>query len=370
MRDYFSRLISNSKISNIKTIIVCVLFLNLISLSALFSSLHQNGAFSAQALFYKQVIWIIIGWIFLFLFSTINYRFYFDLAFILYIINIILLLIVDFAGRTALGAQRWLSLGGFNFQPSELSKIVIIFFLARCFSSQGKKTFIKDVLIPLLFVGINALLIFKQPDLGTALVTIFIFFLVGFSSKIKKRYFFIFIIIGLLTAPIVWKFLKPYQKKRVTVFMNPNVDPLGAGYSIIQSKIAIGSGKFSGRGFLAGTQNQFNFLPERHTDFIFTVVAEEWGFVGSIFLLCIYGLILMKIIHIALTFKDSFAQLVAMGICALFFIHIFVNMGMTLGILPVVGIPLLFISYGGTHLLISFILLGIFFNIVRSVQYD
>jgi rod shape determining protein RodA len=265
-----------------------------------------------------------------------------------------------------MGAQRWLTFMGLTFQPSELAKISAIFLLARFFSHRDSKDFFQTFLWPLLLIILMAFLIFKQPDLGTSLIIIFLFFSMGFSSRVKKRYFVVLILLGLLTAPFAWNFLKDYQKKRLTVFINPNVDPLGAGYTIIQSKIAIGSGKIKGKGFLSGTQNQFNFLPERHTDFIFTVIAEEWGFVGSIFLLLIYWIILKKILAIANTAKDLFGKILAQGISSLFFMHIFINIGMTLGIIPVVGLPLIFLSYGGTNLLVNFILMGVIFNIANA----
>jgi len=186
----------------------------------------------------------------------------------------------------------------------------------------------------------------------------------GFSSRIKKRYFVSMVVGALIISPFAWSLLKTYQKKRLIVFVKPDVDPLGAGYSIIQSKVAIGSGKILGKGFLSGTQNQFNFLPERHTDFIFTVVAEEWGFIGGLFLLLIYWIILQKILAQVGQIQDRFAQQLGLGISFFIFLHVFINLGMTLGILPVVGIPLTFLSYGGTHMLASFILIGIFFNIL------
>jgi rod shape determining protein RodA len=222
------------------------------------------------------------------------------------------------------------------------------------------------VLYPLILIGISALLIFKQPDLGTALIVIFLFFAMGLSSHVKKRYFIVLIALGLIAVPFGWHMLKDYQKKRLVVFVNPNVDPLGAGYNIIQSKIAVGSGRLFGKGFLAGTQNQFNFMPERHTDFIFTVWAEEWGFAGAMFLLFIYWIIITKILEISTMAKDYFGRLLAVGIASLLFLHVFINMGMTLGILPVVGIPLIFMSYGGSNLLINSILIGILFNISRQ----
>jgi len=349
-----------------KIIITCLILLTILSLSSIYSSLHQGGAFTDQGIFYKEIMWIIISWIILMLFSLINYRIYFDFAYILYGINICLLIAVDLFGRSALGAQRWLNIGGFNFQPSELSKIITIFFLARVFSSEVNKGFLRGVIAPFSVLMLNVLLIVKQPDLGTALVLVFLFFLMGFASSNKKRYFVALIIAGLIFSPFAWNHLKDYQKKRLIVFINPNAEPLGAGYTIIQSKIAIGSGQFFGKGFLSGTQNQFNFLPERHTDFIFTVIAEEWGFLGAIILLMIYIFIINNILLVARYKKDNFAQLLLIGMACLFFIHIFINIGMTLGILPVVGIPLLFISYGGTHLLVSFMLLGIFLNIYRQ----
>lgn len=348
-----------------KIILACLLFLTVLSLSSIYSSLHQAGAFTEQEIFRKEIVWVVISWIILILFSMLNYRMYFDLAYVLYAINVVLLIAVDLFGRSALGAQRWLAIGGFNFQPSEVSKVITIFFLARVFSSQTNKGFVKGVLAPFSILMINVLLIMKQPDLGTALVLVFLFFLMGFASGNKKRYFVVLIAAAMAISPLAWNHLKDYQKKRLIVFLNPNAEPLGAGYTIIQSKIAIGSGQFLGKGFLSGTQNQFNFLPERHTDFIFTVIAEEWGFLGAIVLLMIYIFIINNILLVARYQKDNFAKLLLAGAACLFFIHVFINIGMTLGILPVVGIPLLFVSYGGTHLLVSFMLIGIFFNIYR-----
>lgn len=355
--------IFNTKSSSLKIIIVAVFILSIISILALYSSLHQAGEFREREIFNKQVIWLIVSWIVFFAFSRINYRLFFDTAFIFYVCNIILLIAVDLVGRSALGAQRWLAIGGFNFQPSELSKAAIIFTLARLFASGQNKGFLKGVIVPFVLVCANAALIVKQPDLGTGLILVFLFFMMGFTSGIRKRWLFAIIITALAISPFVWSHLKSYQQKRLVVFLNPNAEPLGAGYTIIQSKIAIGSGKIFGKGFLSGTQNQFNFLPERHTDFIFTVIAEEWGLAGSLVLLFLYFLIIVNMLEIARCLKDNFALFLSLGITSLFFLHIFINIGMTLGILPVVGLPLMFISYGGTHLLVSFALLGIFFNI-------
>jgi len=354
------------KLTGKKTILACILILNLLSLLSIYSSLHNEGLFIGQETFFRQLAWIIISWIFLLGFSLVNYRNYYQAAYFIYGANIILLIAVHFFGSKAMGAQRWLTIFGLNFQPSELSKISIIIILARIFSLTQRNSGFHSLLLPLSLVFLNALIIFKQPDLGTALILIFLFFAIGIFSQTKKRYFISLILIGLIMAPFIFSSLKTYQKERLMVFIDPNVDPLGAGYTIIQSKIAIGSGKILGKGFLAGTQNQFNFLPERHTDFIFTVIAEEWGLIGAIFLLLLYWLILKKILQQAKTLKDPFAFFLLLGIAMLFFMHIFINIGMTLGILPVVGLPLIFLSYGGTNLVTSFILLGIFLNISRS----
>ena len=356
----------NFKLSGIKIIVFCLLVMNLLSLTSIYSSLHQEGEFIGKSILYRQIIWIAVSWVFLIVFTFINYRYYYGLAYVLYGVNLALLIAVCFFGQKAMGAQRWLSIFGLTFQPSELSKVAIIIVLSRIFSSSEKNRFLQDFMLPLGLVIINALIIFKQPDLGTALIIVFLFFAIGLFSKVNKSYFICLALIVLVLSPFAVGSLKDYQKRRLTVFLNPDIDPLGSGYTIIQSKIAIGSGKILGKGFLAGTQNQFNFLPERHTDFIFTIIAEEWGFVGGVFLLILYWLLLNRILQATSNIRDNFGYFLSLGISLLFFSHIFVNIGMTLGILPVVGLPLIFLSYGGTNLLVSFMLLGVFFNIYRS----
>lgn len=348
-------------------ICLCLIILNILSILSIYSSLHQAQEFKNKELLYKQIVWITLGWIILFVFSFINYRIYFDFSYFLYGINIFLLLILEIFGKEIMGAKRWLTLGVINFQPSEISKLALLILLSRIFSSlDTQKIFLKKIIFPLILVGINFFLIFHQPDLGTALICLFLFFFIGFSSRLKKVYLIIPLVSGILLSPLAWHFLKDYQKKRLLVFLNPNMEPQGAGYTIIQSKIAIGSGRFFGKGFLSGTQNQFNFLPERHTDFIFTVIAEEEGFLGSLFLIFIYYLLLKNILAIAQKAKDEFGLLLGKAITGLFFFQIFVNLGMCIGILPVVGIPLLFLSYGGTNLIMNFLMLGIIFNIERE----
>ncbi len=352
-----------------KTIIVCLLILNLLSISSIFSSLHQAGEFKNSHILYKQIAWIIIGWLVLFVFSRINYRIFFDLSVPLYVLNILLLLSVYIIGREIMGAKRWLSFLGLNFQPSELSKLVALFILGRLFSEESRDS-TRRIMFSFFLISLVSFLIFIQPDLGTSCVCMFLFFLMGFFSRVKKRPLIVLLLIGILCMPIGWRFLRDYQKKRLLVFINPYIEPQGAGYTIIQSKIAIGSGRFLGRGFLAGTQNQFNFLPERHTDFIFTVIAEERGFLGSLFLILLYYLILKHILAIGERSQDEFGRLLCRGIVGFFFVQIFVNLGMTMGLLPVVGLPLLFVSYGGTHLLFSFVMIGIVFNIEKATEFS
>ncbi len=352
-----------------KVLLICLIVLNVLSLVSLYSSLHQGGEFKNEQIFHRQIMWIAIFWVVVIIFSFINYRIYYDVSFIIYGLSIIFLIGVILFGKEIMGAQRWFSFFGFSFQPSEFSKIAILIVLARCFSLEGEggqRIVLRKVIMPFFLVVLSSLLIFKQPDLGTASTLIILFFMMGLSSRINKRYFILFLVIGMVISPLGWRLLKDYQKKRLAVFLNPDIDPLGAGYTIIQSKIAIGSGRLFGKGFLSGTQNQFNFLPERHTDFIFTVIAEEFGLAGCLFLLSVYFLILKIIISRTKDTKDDFAQLFCVGIYSTFFLHIFINIGMTMGILPVVGLPLLFLSYGGTHLIMTAITIGIFLNIARQ----
>lgn len=357
-----------SELSGFKVIVFAVFFLNLISILSLYSSLHQQGEFTGQAILTRQIIWVLLAWAILLIFSLINYRLHYNLSFFFYFFSLILVAAVYLGGYRAMGAQRWLAIGNLTFQPSEIAKVTIIILMARFFSQPPKNNFFLDFCLPFSLVALLSLLIMKQPDLGSAMVTGLIAFFIGLFSKVKKKYFIWSLLVIVLAAPLGWNLLKSYQKARLVAFLNPNSDPLGSGYTIIQSKIAIGSGQLAGKGFLSGTQNQFNFLPERHTDFIFTVIAEEWGFLGALFILFLYWLILKKVLDKTKKIRDPFACQLSLGIAVYIFIHAFINIGMALGILPVVGLPLLFVSYGGSHLFSSFILLGIFFNISRNYK--
>ena len=281
-----------------------------------------------------------------------------------YVFNLILLILVMLVGQTALGAQRWIALGPISIQPSEFSKLIMIIALAAMLEKRGGKiNTITDLAPVAAYVGVPFLLVLKQPDLGTSLVFLAIFFGMVFVAGVRLRLLLGIFGAGLAAMPVLWHFLKDYQKMRIMVFMDPNVDPLGAGYHIIQSKIAIGSGMLFGKGLFGGTQSQLNFLPENHTDFIFSVVGEELGFVGCAILLLLYLIVLWRGIRIAQDASDMFGRLLAVGITSMIAFHVLINVGMTMGIMPVTGIPLPLMSYGVSSLTTNIMAIAILLNI-------
>ena len=264
-----------------------------------------------------------------------------------------------------MGATRWLSIGPMNLQPSEIAKPVIIITLARYFAIHGHLggLNLKELLLPLAFVLVPVAFIIKQPDLGTAMMLLFIGATMILFAGVKLRTFTTLASVAIATAWTGWSFLHDYQRRRIFTFLNPEGDPRGSGYHIIQSKIAIGSGSFTGKGFMKGTQSQLAFLPERHTDFAFSVFAEEWGFVGTAVLIILYLLIIIWGIYIARRASDRFGMYLAVGITAMLFWHIIVNLGMVTGLLPVVGVPLPLFSYGGTSMVTTMIGVGLLLNV-------
>ncbi len=282
----------------------------------------------------------------------------------LYIFNIVMLVLVMIIGQTALGAQRWIQFGPITLQPSEFSKIIMIIALASLLEDRvGKLDTLQDLLPIAGYVALPFLLVLKQPDLGTSLVFLAIFFGMIFAAGVNLRILAGSFALGAAASPLLWHFLKDYQKMRLKVFLDPSVDPLGSGYHIIQSKIAIGSGLIFGKGLFGGTQSQLNFLPENHTDFIFAVVGEELGFVGSVFLLALYLIILWRGVKIARDASDAFGRLLAVGITSMLAFHVLVNIGMTTGIMPVTGIPLPLMSYGVSSLTTNILAITILLNI-------
>jgi len=290
--------------------------------------------------------------------AVIDVRLWLRYAYAFYFLALALLTAVELGGSVGMGAQRWIDLGVVTIQPSEVMKLALVLALARYFHV----TRIEDVnrmlyMIPPLFMVVApAALVLRQPDLGTALMLMMVGGAIFFVAGIRVWKFVVVGVAGLASVPVIWQFLREYQKQRVLTFFNPESDPLGAGYHIIQSKIALGSGGLFGRGFQQGTQSSLNFLPEKQTDFIFTMLAEEWGLVGGLTLLGLYLLLLTYGVAISLRCRNHFGRLVGMGVTTTFFLYVFINIAMVMGLIPVVGVPLPLISYGGTAMLV--VLLG------------
>lgn len=314
----------------------------------------------------RQIYWVSIGLFLVVLVCSIDYHLFEDVAFWMYGMVAVLLLAVLVMGKSTMGATRWLQLGFISFQPSELMKIVIIMVYARYFNNitvSGGMT-VKDLLYPFLILGVPALMIMKQPDLGTAILVVLIAFSMILYVGIRIRSVVLLLLSAIPAVLLGWQFyLRDYQKLRILNFLSPERDPLGSGYHIIQSKIAVGSGGLTGKGFLQGTQTQLRFLPEQHTDFAFSVFSEEWGFAGCFLVLLLYLFLILWGLNIARRCNDHFGSLMAVGVTAMLFWHIIINIGMVIGLFPVVGVPLPLFSYGGTSMITSMIGLGILLNI-------
>ncbi len=313
----------------------------------------------------KQLYWFIIGLAILVIMVAVNYHILDTAAYTLYGFSIILLLMVIFFGQEISGSRRWLRIISFSIQPSEIIKLTLIFALARYFHyhDQIEGYTLRELFVPLVLVAIPVLLIIIQPDLGTSLLILFIGFTLILFMKVHPTSVLILAGISVAMTPIFWYNLKDYQKKRVMTFFNPSLDPLGSGYHIIQSKIAVGSGGLLGKGFMKGTQTRLHFLPEQHTDFALSVLAEEWGFIGILVVLVLLLLIILKGISIAYHSRDRLGALVAIGISSMIFWQTIVNAGMVVGLLPVVGAPMPFISYGGSSYLCVMAGIGLLINI-------
>ena len=293
--------------------------------------------------------------------ATINIRIWLRYAYALYFLALALLVAVEVAGHVGMGAQRWISLGFVNIQPSELMKIFLILALARYYNASAIEDIgrISRLFVPIMLTVAPTVLILRQPDLGTAIMVALTGAVVLFLAGVRLWKFVVVGIAGLAAAPIAWQFLHEYQKKRVLTFLNPETDPLGAGYQIIQSKIALGSGGLMGKGFMQGPQSHLHFLPEMQTDFIFTMLAEEFGLAGGLALIILYALILTYGMIIAARSRNQFGRLVASGITSTFFFYVFINIAMVTGLIPVVGVPLPLVSYGGTVMLTLMIGFGL-----------
>ena len=338
-------------------LLFCLLLLGAISLATMYSTDGGEVLFHTKSHFVKLVVFILM----MLFFSFINIKFWFSIGYVFYLVVIGLLFWTYFFGIQSSGSQRWIYLYFINLQPSELMKICIILCLAKYFHRMKLENVnsIYTILTSLIIILLPMGLVIVQPDLGTALLISISGLAVLWFAGINHKYF-IYTMIGLLISlPFIISFLKPYQKLRVLTFLNPDRDPLGAGYQIIQSKIAVGSGGLFGKGFLKGTQSYLEFLPEKHTDFIFTLFSEEFGFVGSVLLLILYAIVIYRIVIIGAKSRSYFAKMFCYSFAVAIFVYITINMSMVLGLLPIVGSPLPIMSYGGSSMLATMIGFGI-----------
>ncbi len=388
-------------------LVVVVVLLCGVGVLTIFSTLQGSEVSMARNLHLKQLFWFGLGFLAMILVAVIPYKFYYALCPIIYVISLLSLVLLFWFGSGQGGANRWFNLGSFYFQPAELVKVTTIFVLARYLS--GRKVAaggIKPFLPALLLVVLPFILIIKQPDLGTSMVFMAILVAMLYHAGMKPANLFlllspaislicafhliswmIFILVVILMlflsrprflttaaifltnfavgiiTPIMWRGLHEYQQKRILVFLDQGRDPLGAGYQVIQSKVALGSGGFLGKGFLHGTQTKLAFLPAQHTDFIFSSFGEQFGFLGSMIILFLFLILILRGVKIAQMARNKFAGLVAQGVTAVIFFHVFVNVGVSLGIMPVTGLPLPFMSYGGSSLITNMILVGLLLNV-------
>jgi len=317
-------------------------------------------------IYIQQVYWLVLGGILGAVVAVIDYRHYERLGYVLYGIGIVLLVLVFILGKDIRGSSRWIQIGSFSFQPSEFMKLFMIIALAKYLHDDPKtdERSLKDLLIPALLAAIPTLLILKQPDLGTALILALIFGTICMLTKIRWQSLVTLVIAVGIAVPLLWTYVfHDYQKQRILVFLNPEANLLGSGWHAHHARVAIGAGGFSGEGFMRGTQNQFLFLPDQHSDFPFAVFAQDWGFLGCFLLVALYTFLVLWAVRIAATAKDRFGAVLAVGVGALIFWHAFFNLGMVTGILPVVGVTLPLFSAGGSSVLTIMLGMGLLMNV-------
>jgi rod shape determining protein RodA len=336
-----------------------------VGLVTLYSAVTAETPTPQKVLFFKQLLWFCVGMVAMVATFLFNFKILDRWAQPIYFTCIGLLIAVLIFGKYIGGSRRWLIIGPVSFQPSELVKIGVIIALARYYSRDAKTRgfTLRELFRPLMIIMLPVVLIGMQPDLGTAGLVVLIAGSITVFVKIERRSFAYLTASGAVLVPLIWFFLKEYQKIRILVFLDPDRDPLGAGYHIIQSKIAIGSGMLSGKGFLQGTQNALSFLPEEHTDFIFSVLAEEWGFMGSVAVVLLFFILILWGLNVAHGCREPFGTILAVGVTAMIFWQVFINIGMSMGLFPVVGVPLPFVSYGGSSVLTTAIAIGLLLNV-------
>lgn len=337
----------------------------LVIASAGFIALYSAGGGSFLPWAWPQMVRTALGLGIMIAVAMVDIRVWYRSAYAIYALSLVLLVAVDLFGQTGLGAQRWLDLGLVQVQPSEIAKIALVLALARYFhglelDQVGR---LRYLIVPVLGAALPAVLVLQQPDLGTTLLLLAVASALFMLAGVRLWMFGVAIAAGAAVAPLAWVQLHDYQKQRLLTFLDPRSDPLGSGYHILQSKIALGSGGWFGKGFLQGTQSQLNFLPEKQTDFVFTTLAEEFGFLMVLVMLALYGALLVYAYAIAFRSRSQFGRLLALGIATLLFVYVFVNVAMVSGMVPVVGIPLPLVSYGGTAMITLFIGFGLLLGV-------
>lgn len=338
------------KLSQINgALLVCMSLMALIGFAMMYSAAGGNLSPWAS----RQMIHFTFGFMLMIAIALIPTTALLRYAYVVYGVCLVILIGIEVAGFIGKGAKRWVDVGGVNLQPSEMMKLAVILALARYFHSLNENDINRLICLapPIVLVLVPAVFILRQPNLGTATILMFVGATLFFMAGVRVRYFLIIIAAGLLAAPVGWHFLHDYQKQRVMTFMHPEDQPLGAGYNIMQSVIAIGSGGFFGEGYMQGSQGQLNFLPEKQTDFIFTMIAEEFGFAGCLFVLLTYMALIAYCMAIGLRSRHLFGTLLGFGVAAMLFIHVVINTMMIMGLIPVVGVPLPMLSYGGSSMI-------------------
>jgi rod shape determining protein RodA len=329
-----------------------------------YSASYTPGADSPAPMAMRQLTWFAAGLLVMLGMLSFDYRRLERHAYVIYLVVLLLVLAVPVMGQVGGGSRRWIRLGPVSMQPSEFAKLAMVLVCARHFSlTPPAKLGLREAAVPLLLMMLPAAAILAQPDLGSAALVVLVSITMLVLGGVQIRWLALLASPGVLLAPVLWSRLKEYQQRRILTFMDPSQDPLGAGYHVIQSKIAVGSGMLWGKGFLHGTQNHLSFLPEQHTDFIFSVFSEEWGLIGGATLMALYLAILLRGTVIAARARNRFGALLVMGVLTIVFWQVVVNVGMTTGLLPVVGIPLPLFSYGGSSMLCLLIGIGLVMNV-------
>ncbi len=339
---------------------MCSLFL--MGILNLYSATYDESTVGLAPLVKSQILWFFVALFLAVLTSFISPKNLFRYSYFFYFLCFSLLVMVMLTGKTGMGATRWLQVGPLRFQPSEFMKIALIFALARWYTTHAayRELTLRDLILPGLIAFLPAALVIKQPDLGTGLMYLLIFLMISFYRRLKWQSILKLASLGVISAILMYNFaLKDYQRKRVQMFLNPYQDAKGSGYNSIQSAISIGSGRLLGKGYRQSSQASLHFLPENHTDFVFSIFNEEHGFVGSIFLIGLYLLLLLRLLWLAKSSHRVYDSILTIGILSIFFWHIFINMAMVTGLMPIVGIPLPLMSYGGSSLVVFGILIGL-----------